>query len=57
MSRPVELIESEGSGLKTLKDAVATTDPVMVFGNIREGILGLKNDYETRRPNNIKRAN
>lgn len=47
MSRPVELIESEGSGLKTLKDAVATTDPVMVFGNIREGILGLENPKMT----------
>lgn len=47
MSRPVELIESEGSGLKILKDAVATTDPVMVFGNIREGILGLENPKMT----------
>ena len=47
MSRPVELIESEGSGLKTLKEAVATTDPVMVFGNIREGILGLENPKMT----------
>ena len=47
MSRPVELIESEGSGLKTLKDAAATTDPVMVFGNIREGILGLENPKMT----------
>lgn len=47
MSRPVELIESEGSGLKILKDAVATRDPVMVFGNIREGILGLENPKMT----------
>ena len=47
MSRPVELIESEGSGLKILKDAVATTDPIMVFGNIREGILGLENPKMT----------
>lgn len=47
MSRPVELIESEGSGLKILKDAVAATDPVMVFGNIREGILGLENPKMT----------
>ena len=47
MSRPVELIESEGSGLKILKDAVATTDPVMVFGNITEGILGLENPKMT----------
>ena len=47
MSRPVELVESEGSGLKTLKDAVAATDPVMVFGNVREGILGLENPKMT----------
>lgn len=47
MSRPVELIESEGSGLKTLKEAVATTDPVMVFGNIKEGLLGIENPKMT----------
>lgn len=47
MSRPVELVESEGSGLKTLKDAVAAIDPVMVFGNVREGILGLENPKMT----------
>ena len=50
MSRPVELIESEGSGLKTLKEAVAATDPVMVFGKS-------KDDYEARRSDNIKRTN
>lgn len=47
MSRPVELIESEGSGLKTLKEAVATTDPVMVFGNVKEGLLGIENPKMT----------
>lgn len=47
MSRPVELIESEGSGLKTLKEAVAATDPVMVFGNVKEGLLGIENPKMT----------
>ena len=47
MSRPVELVESEGSGLKTLKEAVATTDPVMVFGNVKEGLLGIENPKMT----------
>ena len=47
MSRPVELIESEGSGLKTLKEAVATTDPVIVFGNVKEGLLGIENPKMT----------
>ncbi len=47
MSRPVELIESEGSGLKTLKEAVAVTDPVMVFGNVKEGLLGIENPKMT----------
>lgn len=47
MSKPVELIESEGSGLKTLKEAVATTDPVMVFGNVKEGLLGIENPKMT----------
>ena len=47
MSRPVELVESEGSGLKTLKEAVAVTDPVMVFGNVKEGLLGIENPKMT----------
>lgn len=47
MSRPVELVESEGSGLKTLKEAVAATDPVMVFGNVKEGLLGIENPKMT----------
>ena len=47
MSRPVELIESEGSGLKTLKEAAAATDPVMVFGNVKEGLLGIENPKMT----------
>ena len=47
MSRPVELVESEGSGLKTLKEAVAITDPVMVFGNVKEGLLGIENPKMT----------
>ena len=47
MSRPVELIESEGSGLKTLKEAVAATEPVMVFGNVKEGLLGIENPKMT----------
>lgn len=47
MSRPVELIESEGSGLKTLKEAVVATDPVMVFGNVKEGLLGIENPKMT----------
>lgn len=47
MSRPVELVESEGSGLKTLKAAVAVTDPVMVFGNVKEGLLGIENPKMT----------
>ena len=49
MSRPVELVESEGSGLKTLKEAVAATDPVMVFGNVKEGLLGIENPKMTMR--------
>lgn len=47
MSRPVELVESESSGLKTLKEAVAVTDPVMVFGNVKEGLLGIENPKMT----------
>ena len=47
MSRPVELVESEGSGLKTLKEAAAATDPVMVFGNVKEGLLGIENPKMT----------
>ena len=47
MSRAVELVESEGSGLKTLKEAVAVTDPVMVFGNVKEGLLGIENPKMT----------
>ena len=47
MSRPVELVESEGSGLKTLKEAVAATDPIMVFGNVKEGLLGIENPKMT----------
>lgn len=47
MSRPVELIESEDSGLKTLKEAVAATEPVMVFGNVKEGLLGIENPKMT----------
>ena len=47
MSRPVELVESEGSGLKTLKEAGAVTDPVMVFGNVKEGLLGIENPKMT----------
>ena len=47
MSRPVELVESEGSGLKTLKEAAAVTDPVMVFGNVKEGLLGIENPKMT----------
>lgn len=43
MTRPVEIVESEGCGLKNIKTAVAKTDPVAVLGNMNDGLLGLEN--------------
>lgn len=43
MTRPVEIVESDGSGLKSITTAVAKTDVVSILGNMNDGLLGLEN--------------
>lgn len=43
MTRPVEIVESDESGLKAIGTATATTDPVMVFGSMAFGVQGIEN--------------
>ena len=43
MTRPVELVESDGSGLKPI-DTAENDDPIMVFGDFKNGIQGIKNN-------------
>ena len=42
MGRPVIIIDSANSGLKTFDEA-SSTDPVAVFGDITNGMLGIEN--------------
>ncbi|CAL7888362.1 HK97 family phage major capsid protein [Fusobacterium necrophorum subsp. funduliforme] len=43
MTRPVEIVESDDSGLKAIATAAATTDPVLVFGSMAFGVQGIEN--------------
>lgn len=42
MSRPVIIIDSANSGLKTFDEA-SSTEPVAVFGDVTNGMLGIEN--------------
>lgn len=43
MTRPVELVESDGSGLKSIDTAI-NAEPIMVFGDFNNGMQGIQNN-------------
>lgn len=44
MGRPVELIDSEGAGLKDIATATADTDPVILFADLSKAVQGVVNN-------------
>lgn len=49
MTRPVELIDSDGADIKDIGVATAQTDVIAVLGDIKNGVLGIQNDAMTMR--------